>query len=320
MQVHPGLAALRRDDTPQRQAQAALAATQAQWEATGAVRAVLAGLEQMADGAELADCPALAALFTPGTAAQQFAGTFASTLCAALAEQPLGHVPLRHFTDGANSTLLLGRAGPVALTLVALDAAGLARKPAPRSVTLSPTVTWEAVVGGGGMIELISAAPGPGGTARLDREIRALAPGMVHQRDGRQQGLIYRSVDGCLVVLRLQRRLAGDGVVHEYDLADGTLLHRANGSPLASRYELMAALLGRMGRTDAAPLLAELASEDGANGMRWQALRECLGLDTATGFAALDSIARRVDDPLAAPAGALRAQLVESWPQLAEIA
>ena len=284
------------------------------------MRAVLAGLEQMADGAELADCPALAALFTPGTAAQQFAGTFASTLCAALAEQPLGHVPLRHFTDGANSTLLLGRAGPVALTLVALDAAGLARKPAPRSVTLSPTVTWEAVVGGSGTIALISATPRPGGGARLDVETHALVPGMVYQRDGRQKGLIYRSVDGCLVVLRLQRRLAGDGVVHEYDLADGTLLHRANGSPLASRYELMAALLGRMGRADAAPLLAKLASENGASGMRWHALRECLGLDTATGFAALDAIARRPDDPLAPSAGALRAQLVESWPQLAEIA
>jgi hypothetical protein len=320
MQVHPEIAALRRDDTPQRQAQAALAATQAQWEATSPVRAVLAGLEQMAEGADLADSPALAALFTPGAAARQFAGGFVSTMCAALAEQPLGHVPLRHFTDGANSTLLLGRAGAVALTLVALDAAGLARKPAPRSVTLSPTVTWEAVIGGGGMIERISVTPRPGGGAKLDVETRTLAPGMVHQRDGRQQGVIYRSVDGCMIVLRLQRRLADDGVVYEYDLTDGTLLHRANGSPLASRYELMAALLGRMGRADAAPLLAELAGENGASGMRWQALRECLGLDTATGFAALDMIARRVDDPLAAAAGALRAQLVESWPQLAEIA
>ena len=320
MQVHPGLAALRRDDTPQRQAQAALAATQSQWEATSEVRAVLAGLERMAEGAELADCPELAALFAPGPAAQRFAQAFISTMCGALAERPLGHVPLRHFTDGANSTLLLGRSGPVALTLVALDAAGLARKPAPRSVTLSPAFTWEAVVGGGGSIELVHALPLPGGTARLERETRALTPGMAYQRDGREQGLIYRSVDGCLVVLRLQRRLAGDGVVREYDLADGTLLHRANGSPLASRYELMATLLGRMGRSDAAPLLADLATEEGASGMRWQALRECLGLHTAAGFAALDVIARRTADPLAPSAGALRAQLVESWPQLAEIA
>ena len=34
---------------------------------------------------------------------------------------------------------------------------------------------------------------------------------------------------------------------------------------------------------------------------------------------ALAALARRADDPLAAPAGALRAQLLESWPQLAQL-
>lgn len=53
--------------------------------------------------------------------------------------------------------------------------------------------------------------------------------------------------------------------------------------------------------------------------LRWQALRECLGLDSGAGFAALTGIAQRSDDPLAAPAGALRAQLLEAYPQLAEV-
>ena len=80
------------------------------------------------------------------------------------------------------------------------------------------------------------------------------------------------------------------------------------------------ALLGRMGRTDAAPQLAGIACEPGSAALRWQALRECLSLDTATGFDALSEVARRADDELAAAAGALRSQLVEAYPQLKELA
>ena len=62
-----------------------------------------------------------------------------------------------------------------------------------------------------------------------------------------------------------------------------------------------------------------MAEEAGSPHLRWQALRECLGLDSAIGFAALSAIARRSVDPLAVPAGALRAQLLEAYPQLAEV-
>ena len=82
---------------------------------------------------------------------------------------------------------------------------------------------------------------------------------------------------------------------------------------------MMAALLGRMGRADAAPVLAELALQQGEDSLRWQALRECLALDTAQGFAALLSLARNADDPLCAEAGALRVQLVEAHPQLLQL-
>ena len=74
-----------------------------------------------------------------------------------------------------------------------------------------------------------------------------------------------------------------------------------------------------MGRSDAAPLLAAMAEEQGGTGMRWQALRECLGLDSALGFAALRTIAQRSGDPLAVPAGALAAQLLEQYPELAGV-
>ena len=109
------------------------------------------------------------------------------------------------------------------------------------------------------------------------------------------------------------------GVTREYRLADGRLVHQAAGNPRDSRIELMMALLGRMDRADAAPLLAGIAQEQGSDALRWQALREALALDTLAGFQALTAIARSDDDALAPAAGTLRSQLVETYPQLAGV-
>jgi len=105
----------------------------------------------------------------------------------------------------------------------------------------------------------------------------------------------------------------------EYDAASGRLLHRSAGRIGTSRREAIIALLGRMGRADAAPQIARVALDEGDPSLRWQALREALALDTATGFRALASVARRGEDPLAAQAGALRAQLLETHPELAQL-
>jgi hypothetical protein len=71
-----------------------------------------------------------------------------------------------------------------------------------------------------------------------------------------------------------------------------------------------------MKRREAAPAMARIAREKGPDSLRWEALREALALDTAQGFAALCAIARSPLDPLAGPAGALRAQLIEAHPRL----
>ena len=104
--------------------------------------------------------------------------------------------------------------------------------------------------------------------------------------------------------------------MREYALADGALLQQAAGDIRHSRHEMMVALLGRMKRREAAPLLAEIVVEEGADSLRGEALREALALDTAHGFAALCRVARSPLDPLAAPAGALRGQLIEAHPRL----
>ena len=234
---------------------------------------------------------------------------------------PLGHLAMRHYADDTLCTLLLAQAGNVSLALVVTDGEGLAARPPATTADFGPRECWEAVLAGRAEAELIECrAVSEEGRADLRRRDLILAPGKVVCRDAARQSLQLRRIEGCLVTLRLQRRHERAGATREYALDGGALVHMAAGNPRDSRIELMLAMLGRMGRADAAPMIASLAQGDGSEALRWQALRECLALDAATGFAALVGIAARPGDALAAPAAALRDQLVAAHPQLAEIA
>jgi hypothetical protein len=319
MKIRPELQALRSDDAPQRHAQQRLKAELADWRAHSPAQLAEDELARLADGAVLEDLPLLAALFTPGDAtAQQFVGALVSRLCAGLAEAPLGVVPLRHFTDDALSSIMLARSGFATLSLQAFDGIGMARRPRPVSASFSPSQSWDQVLAGSASAELVHCRQIWPTRADLEVELIELSPGAVLTRNNRDTALLIGKFEGGLVSLRLQNRTINGGVTREYQLSDGALVHQAAGTPRESRLELTAALLGRMGRADAAPLLAAMAQEDGSAGLRWQTLRECLGLDSAEGFHTLCTIARNSADPLAAPAGALRAQLLETHPQLAK--
>lgn len=320
MIIRPELRALRSDDAPQRRAQTALGMAVAAWRAAPWAATAEQELARFAGGAALEDLPLLAALFTPGDpAAAEFCAGLVQTILTRLADDPLGQSPLRHFTDDTITALTILRHGTTTLTLQAIDGAGLARRPQPASAAFTPSETWEHVLAGEARAETITVAAADAHRADFARTALQLAPGVVHHRAGEREVVMLHTVPRTLVSLKLQRRSSGCTVTREYALDDGALLHQAAGSPRDSRLELSAALLGRMGRTDAAPLLAAMAEEQGHTSLRWQALRECLALDTGQGFAALSRIARRAADPLADPAGALRAQLIESHPQLAKV-
>lgn len=320
MHVHPDLQALRRDPALQRHAQDRLFAALRPWHGADAMAAVRMDLARFAEGWALAECPALVALFDPeDKAAPRLARAFAAAGARGLIEAPLGYFPMRHFSDGVVSTLLLAHAGPVSLSLVAIDGAGLAERPPPAAVDFRPSEVYERVLAGRASAERIACDPLSQRRARLERRPFPLAPGDVIRRDGAREALLLSAVEGCLVSLRLQRRRAEDGPTREYALDDGRLLHQAASHPRDSRLELAMALLGRMARADAAPLMADLARGEGSMALRWQALRECLALDTLAGFRALSEIAMAPADPLSGPARAMRAQLVEAHPQLREV-
>jgi hypothetical protein len=321
MIIHPELRALRDDDSPQRITQEALVARVSAWRDQPHVEALLDAVKHFAKGGDLAEHPALARLFSEtGDVASELAHELCGATAAALADNWLGHAPFRHFTDDTISTLQLARSGYVTLSLVAIDGAGLAKRPLATTADFSPSQVWERVLAGTARAVIVDRCKTQPDRADLSASDVSLRPGSLIVRDARSRHMRLDSVEGCLVSLRLQRRLPEAGPTREYALADGALVHQAAGTPVDSRTELIMALLGRMGRSDAAPAMAAIACEAGSTPTRWQALRECLSLDTAAGFSALGEVARRSDDELAPAAGALRSQLIESYPQLKEIA
>jgi hypothetical protein len=316
VEISPPIAALQADPAEQVRAQHGLTAALASWRENARVRRVLAGFSRYAKGAPLADQRELVGLFGgEEDAARDLVAPLLSGFARALAEQPLGVVPVRHFTDGVMSVLMLAREGDSLLTLTAIDGAGLAARPEPRSACFSPSDEWEVVLSGTGKARLVERCGDRIATHGLD-----LAPGLSLGRDGAREALIFDAADGVVLLLRLQRRLDASQARLEVSLDDGRVLHRASATPRESRHEMAVALLGKMGRSDAASVLAEIARDvSHGDSLRWQALRECLGLETRTGFWTLTAIARSGEDGLAIPAGALRAQLLEAHPQLAEV-
>lgn len=320
MLLRPELRALRSDDTPQRLAQAEAYRARDAWLALPETTELNADLAAFSAGCAMAECPSLAALFDEENgAAAQLVESFIAAMCGALDRAPLAHVPLRHFTDGTVSTLLMARSGRTSLLLVAIDGAALAQRPAPRSIGFAPIESWERVLAGSADAELVEARGAGQGRVSFHRRDAALHAGRVIIREGNRQTLLLHRVAGRLVSLKLQRRHARPAPAREYDLASGALLHQSAGQVRESRHELMIALLGRMGRRDAAPVLAEMAQEPGAEALRWEALRECLGLDSMAGARALAAIAADPADPLGPPAAAMRGQLLETYPELSGV-
>lgn len=312
MRVDPAIAALRRDRARQRRAQEAMAAASARWRATPGCAHVLADFERYAGGAPLRQCAALQDVFGDRESAPRLVAALTRALCAALARDPFGHPPFRHGSDRGTATLLLAGRGTAQLVLLACE-------PGRRSfdvVTFSDGERGEAVLAGEASARLVHRRDGNG---RLTARPLALGPGARLALDLREQALQVLAIERRLVLLRLQRSARDPGPAREYDLSSGAVLRQAAGDIRTSRHEMMLALLGRMRCAEAAPVMAAIAREPGDASLRWQALRECLALDTAAGFAALGELAGAMQDPLAPSARALHAQLLAAHPDLAAL-
>ena len=316
MRIGPVIAELRRDPAPQHRAQAALAAARDGWRTSPRVRALLEELGRYGRGAGFADCPLLARAFSEAALARKLVGSLVSAMARTLVEEPLGHAPFRHQYAQGLALLQLAEAEGAALSLVCYEArAGGDAEPA-ETVCFAGGERRELCLAGAADARFFAILREDLRRADLHCEARRILPGEALAFSGPRHTKIVDRPLGRMVLLRVSRGDAAPSPAREYRIADGALVHQASGDRAASRDEMAAAVLGAMQRADAAPVLATIARGGASDHLRWQALRQALALDTASGFAALTGIAADEADALAAPAGALRASLIERHPPL----
>jgi hypothetical protein len=314
MRIDPAIAALRSDGALRRHAQARVERAKTDWLAEPGTAAVLQALESYGQGAALADCAPLAALVSEICAARRLVDRLAGAMVTGLRESPFGHVPFRHqYADGL-AVLQLAQSGRATLSL--MQYAPLESGSSPDSVCFTDGERHEICLAGRAQARHVSVTPGQGSRAALACTSIRIAAGSCLSFAGLHETKLVDRVEGRLVMLRLSRPAAKPLPSVEYRLADGALLHRAAGECRESRQELMLAVLGAMQRQDAVPAIAHLV-RGGSESLRWQALRECLALDSAAGFRELSRIARDRADPLHEPARALRCDLLSQYPQFA---
>jgi hypothetical protein len=275
---------------------------------------VVADIELFGTGAALERCSALEAVFTQPGIAEALTESLIGHFCRTIAANPLGHPPFRNGFDGRASTMLLGKSGRAQLVLQSREPGTITST----SATFSDMLRYDAVLAGRAQGRILR-IHGADERVGFSEEPIALQRGVRLAFDCNRESLLPQQVTSRLVTLRLLQTPEAAGPRREYCRASGQVLHVSAGSLATSRREMMAALLGRMGRVEAAPVLADMALNERDDSLRWQALRECLALDSGLGFAALCRIACQQDDALAHPAGALRAQLLETYPEFAKV-
>lgn len=284
------------------------------WRAEPDAATMLADFVRFGDGASLEQCPALEGVFTRSGSAEALIASLVGHFSRAIAANPLGHPPFRNGFDGRASTMLLGKSGRAQMVLQAREPGAFSATAA----TFTDMLRYDAVLAGTARA-LILRIHGPDELVGFSEEPIALERGVRLAFDCNRETLMTEVVETRLVTLRLLQTAERPAPGREYNRRSGKLLHQSAGSLGSSRREMMAALLGRMGRVEAVPVLAQMALTEPEQSLRWQALRECLALDAAEGFAALVTIACNPADSLAHPAGALRAQLLEAYPELAAL-
>lgn len=313
MRIDPELRAWRADPAASQAAQTALEHVRMAWLASPEVGWLKGELAAYGAGRALSATPHLAQALAEVAAAKRLIGPLFDTMVAGLRQHPLGLAPFRHQSNEALSILELARTKGAMLAVLAYHPVTRAEA---ASVTFAAGERHELCIAGKGQGEALSLTGESGpGRARITRTTIGLTPGWRASFDNPTATKVITAVDQPLVVLRLTREADTPSPAREYRLADGALVHEAAADRRDSRRELALTVLGSMGWRDALPVMLDAAMAGPAH-VRWEAVRQSLAMDSLAGFAALCRIAADPLDPLAAPAAALRAQLLEAHPQL----
>jgi hypothetical protein len=305
MLVHPAIARLRGKGAPQPRVDAALAA----WRALPQVAAVTDALAEYGGGRPLTECGALAALVADHAAATALLGGFVAPLLQALRAEPLAQLPL-----GTSAMPGLARIRLIESGRGALGLAVFAR----RAPVNAASVLFE----DGQAHELVLAGAGEGlryrlGAAGVTGEALACTPGTRITRSGGADARQIIAVTRPLLVLQLTREPAMPAPSREFLLPDGRLIKTISASKQESQQMMALGVLGALAHRPALGAMERLACDaTAARDLRWEALRQVLGMDARTGMALLARLAAAGDDALAEPAARLHRDLLAAQPDL----
>lgn len=306
MHVHPAIAALRGHQAPQHRVDATLA----RWRASPAVAAALEALAAYGAGAQLADLPALARLVRAPAAAHDFADAFITPLVAALRAEPLAQLPLGYSAAPGLARIRLAESGRATLRLTVFA-------PTPESAASSALFedceAYEMVLAGAGQAALYRRT----GQGLTWEEIEC-RPGTRITRNSAEDARRITAVTRPLLVLQLTRAAAHPEPSREYALPGGAMLKSISACKRTSQQMMALGVLGALAHRPALDAIERLALDWTAmRDLRWEAVRQLLGLDTARGVALLARLAARPDDSLRDPAAKLHRDLVAAHPGLA---
>jgi hypothetical protein len=308
MLVDPAIVRLRREAAPQPQVDAALAA----WRAQPDVVAVLEALAAYGAGASLAAGGTLARLLADHAAALHFADGLIDPLMAASRTEPLAQLPLGFSAKPGLARLRLAQSGRAVLSLAVFARRAAAR---PASVLFEDGEAHELVLAGAG-----EAASYRIGTDGLSHAAAPFAPGPYITRKGADEARQIVAVTQPLLVLQLTREAAAPAPSREVALPNGALLQTISACKRSSQQMMALGVLGALAHSPALAAMEQLARDmAAARDLRWEALRQVLGLDTARGYALLAQLSARRRDALAEPAARLQRDLLAAYPELAAL-
>ena len=319
MKVHPAIAALRTAPLSQRRGRStsgtSLEQVRLDWMAKDAVRSITADLALYARGQSLAECSTLRELMDDHATANAFVQTLCHEVLDALRERPLGEAPFRFRVSQGLATLQLLSSKCATLSLAAYEPLD---KPPEQSQTalFSDRCVDEIVISGVAKARRHTITS----RAAVTSEEIDLRPG---DRLGLRPLIEMREiidVERSLVILQLTREPDRPRPTREVDLQTGTVLRTASGDKSASQSVMGLSVLGALKSYVALDVMEQTAL-NGAEDIevRWEAVRQILGLAAVRGVAVLQSLVKRDDDPLCNPAQNLLDQVLTAQPDLARL-
>lgn len=305
MFVRDELKALRGDDREARTHRVAMEEALEDCRREPRLAAVLEELLRYGEGGDFAHCPALVALFEHTGAARDLLRPLIGRLTALHRAYPLAQLAFRHRSQAGAHVLQIAARGHATLSLVLQDQDAGAEH---IIATFADADQREVVLTGKANACLFEIVAEERDRVILNSVRTELQSGARMKCTGPRQSRLIKPSHDSLLTLRLARTAGRPRPTRRIDVRSGRIVHRASGNAADSRAELAMLLLGRMGRDDALPVLATRTRTGDAQ-LRWQALRQCLALDAATGLPLLERIAKDHADPLYQAARALLAQL-----------